>query len=92
MIFELHNLSSNFDKCIQTSSDFARNAALTLSKAKEIFFLGFGLGEAVACEGALKMKELTYLHCQCFNIRSISNHFYNYVRNKPKCPAIWVVL
>jgi len=33
------------------------------AKSKEVLFLGDGLGEAVANEGSLKMKELTYLHC-----------------------------
>ena len=31
-------------------------------------FLGEDLGEAVASEGSLKMKELTYIHCQTFSI------------------------
>lgn len=35
----------------------------TLSKSKAVLFLGEGLAQAVANEGALKMKELTYLHC-----------------------------
>ena len=38
-------------------------------------FLAEGLAQTVANEGALKMKELTYLHCQCFNILNISNNF-----------------
>jgi glucosamine 6-phosphate synthetase-like amidotransferase/phosphosugar isomerase protein len=42
-------------------------------------FLGQGLAETVAQEGCLKMKELTYLHCQCFPISSIANNLFNYL-------------
>lgn len=31
--------------------------------SKHIYLLGTGLGEVVAKEGALKIKELTYTHC-----------------------------
>ncbi len=55
-------------------------------------FLGEGLGEAVANEGSLKMKELTYLHCQCFNIQNISNGFLNYVIARKGVPCIFIVL
>ena len=55
-------------------------------------FLGQGISEAVAQEGCLKMKELTYLHCQCFSISNIANNFFNYVKLNPGMPAIFVVL
>ena len=38
------------------------------------------------------MKELTYLHCQCFSISNIANNFFNYVKLNPGMPAIFVVL
>ena len=46
----------------------------------------------MASEGCLKMKELTYLHCQSFSISNIANNFYNYVQNNPGMPSIWIVL
>lgn len=54
--------------------------------------IGQGLGEIIAKEGALKIKELTYNHCQCLNINNISNHVYNYFRKNPGTPVIFVVL
>jgi glucosamine--fructose-6-phosphate aminotransferase (isomerizing) len=53
---------------------------------------GEGLGEAVALEGALKMKELTYIHCQAFSVSEISGSFYSYSRMNPGTPAIFIVL
>ena len=55
-------------------------------------FLGQGLAEAVAQEGCLKMKELTYLHCQCFAISSVANNLFAYAKVNPGMPAIFVVL
>lgn len=38
------------------------------------------------------MKELTYLHCQCFNIMNISNGMLNYVIARKGVPCIFIVL
>ena len=38
------------------------------------------------------MKELTYLHCQCFNFSNIVNNYYNYCKMHPGMPTIFVVL
>jgi glucosamine 6-phosphate synthetase-like amidotransferase/phosphosugar isomerase protein len=56
-------------------------------------FLGDGLAQAVANEGSLKMKELTYLHCQCFPILNISNNFFGYINStKHTVPCVFIVL
>lgn len=55
-------------------------------------FFGEGVAEAVAQEGSLKMKELTYLHCQCFSIVNISNNFVGYIKQRTAVPCIFVVL
>ena len=57
-----------------------------------ILFLGQGVSECVAAEGCLKMKELTYIHCQVFSINNIANNLFNFVNNNPGIPAIWIVL
>jgi glucosamine--fructose-6-phosphate aminotransferase (isomerizing) len=63
-----------------------------MKHSKHIFLLGKGLGEVIAKEGALKIKELTYTHCQCLPLTAVSNHFYNYVHKHPKTPTIFVIL
>lgn len=38
------------------------------------------------------MKELTYLHCQCFSIVNISNNFFGYINCKKEAvPVIFIV-
>jgi glucosamine--fructose-6-phosphate aminotransferase (isomerizing) len=63
IISELKLLSANMQTVIETCNPFSMHVAKFLAKGKEVMFLGEGLGEAVANEGSLKMKELTYLHC-----------------------------
>lgn len=55
-------------------------------------FLGQGMAEAVAQEGCLKMKELTYLNCQCFSVSNVVNNLLNYSLLNAGMPAVWVVL
>ena len=59
---------------------------------KHLFLLSKGLGEVVAKEGALKIKELTYVHCQCLSINNMENQFFNYVKAHKDVPSIFVVL
>lgn len=37
-----------------------------LSKAEDIFYLGRGLDYAIACEGSLKLKEISYIHAEAY--------------------------
>ena len=80
------------EQSLQGCIEFSQRTAEHLKTAKGIFFLGQGLAEAVAQEGCLKMKELTYLHCQCFAISSLANNLYTYAKVNPGMPAIFVVL
>lgn len=38
--------------------------ASRISKAKDVFFIGRAADYAIACEGALKLKEISYLHAE----------------------------
>jgi glucosamine--fructose-6-phosphate aminotransferase (isomerizing) len=91
-IMELKNLAGNIKTTLDSCNPFSALMATQLKQAKGILFLGQGIGEAVASEGCLKMKELTYLHCQSFSVSNIANNFYNYVQNNPGMPSIWIVL
>ena len=59
---------------------------------KHVFFVGQGIGLAVASEGCLKMKELTYIHCQAVSMANISNDFVTYAKKQPGMPSIFIVL
>ncbi|CDW89005.1 glucosamine-fructose-6-phosphate aminotransferase [Stylonychia lemnae] len=92
IISELRFLSSNVQKVLDDCVSFSKSIAREIKAFKHLFLLGTGLGEIVAKEGALKIKELTYNHCQCLNINNISNHFYNYLKKNENTPVVFVVL
>ena len=56
-------LSANMKATLENINDKAGEIAKQLKGARHIFFCGTGISEYVAREGALKMKEMTYLHC-----------------------------
>ena len=41
-------------------------AAEACKDAKSALFVGRGMGAAIACEGALKLKEISYLHAEAY--------------------------
>jgi len=88
---ELKMLSTNFKKTLESINEKSMEIAPLLKSSRHIFFCGTGLGEVIAQEGALKMKELTYIHCQEIKIRNLPNNFYNYFMKNPKSPVIFVV-
>lgn len=63
IISELRFLSSNVQKVLDDCVGFSKSIAREIKAFKHLFLLGTGLGEIVAKEGALKIKELTYNHC-----------------------------
>ena len=78
---ELKFLSGNLEKTLEDSLEFSKHVTHTILKHyKHLYLLGSGLAEIAAKEGALKIKELTYLHCQAMNLSAnISNGFYSYI-------------
>jgi glucosamine 6-phosphate synthetase-like amidotransferase/phosphosugar isomerase protein len=58
---------------------------------KNVFFIGQGMGQCIACEGSLKMKEMTYIHSQPLSMANIENDFYMYAACKEKVPTIFVI-
>lgn len=44
-----------------------KEVAKELKDARHCFVLGKGFGEAVAMEGALKLKEMSYLHAEGYS-------------------------
>ena len=92
IINELKMLSANMKKTLETVNDKCKEIALEISSKKHIFLCGIGLGEIIAKEGSLKLKEMTYLHCQSINLDEISNNFYTYLLKNPKLPVIFIVL
>ena len=75
-------LSSNVSNILETCNEKSKEIAASIESCKHIFFCGEGLGDCIAREGALKMKEMTYLHCQNIKLDDIGNNFYNFFYNR----------
>ena len=49
---------------ILNNKEFIKKQAIRFSKAKDYFFLGRSLNFPIALEGALKLKEISYIHAE----------------------------
>lgn len=92
IISELRFLSTNVQKVLEDCVEFSKKVSKDIKHSKHIFLISNGIGEIVAKEGALKIKELTYTHCQSLNMNNCNNHFVNYLKRHPNTPVIFIVL
>ena len=63
---ELFSLPGKIQQCLSLDSE-TLPMAKKLKDDKNIFFLGRGLDWAVSMEGALKLKEISYIHCESYS-------------------------
>jgi len=61
---ELDALAALLARTIEATDGAAREVAGYLAGWEEMYFLGYGLSHPIALEGALKLKEITYAHCE----------------------------
>ena len=61
-IFKIHN---SVNVVLKKENEF-KKIAQTLVDTKSIFYIGRGVMYPIALEGALKLKEITYKHCEGF--------------------------
>ncbi|MEJ2210551.1 MAG: SIS domain-containing protein, partial [Anaerolineae bacterium] len=61
---ELDALPALLERTIEATDEAARAVAGYLAGWEEMYFLGYGLTHPIALEGALKLKEITYAHCE----------------------------
>ena len=66
-IKDLKSLPKNIEKCLSTESKI-QSMAKEFIDAKGSMFLGRGLSYPIALEGALKLKELSYLHAEGYQL------------------------
>ena len=65
MLDELAALPDKVDQVLETMEP-VRDLARELADAKSVLFIGRHVGYPVALEGALKLKELAYMHAEGF--------------------------
>lgn len=61
---QLHALPDLLTRTIEATDEPARKVAAYLNDWNDMYYLGFGISHPIALEGALKLKEITYAHCE----------------------------
>jgi glucosamine--fructose-6-phosphate aminotransferase (isomerizing) len=60
----LNGLPAVLEQTIEFTDGAAREVAGYLKEWKDLYYLGYGLTHPIALEAALKLKEITYAHCE----------------------------
>ncbi len=63
---ELGDTAEQIQWILDTQKDAIHEAALACKDAHSALFVGRGMGAAIANEGALKLKEISYLHAEAY--------------------------
>jgi glucosamine--fructose-6-phosphate aminotransferase (isomerizing) len=63
-VAELDVLPDLLSSTIEATDEQARQVAAYVNHWEDMYYLGYGLTQPIALEGALKLKEITYAHCE----------------------------
>ena len=63
---ELFHLPERIEEAINKTKEITKKIAEKLYKNNDIYYIGRQLSHAVSMEGALKMKEISYIHCESY--------------------------
>jgi len=63
LLVEMENIPANVERALALN-DQVRNIASTFKDARNFIYLGRGYNFPVALEGALKLKEISYIHAE----------------------------
>ena len=66
MIEKLKEMPEKVEQALEQESYIKEDVAKTLKDASSAFYLGRGLDYNLAMEGALKIKEISYIHAEAF--------------------------
>ena len=66
IINELYRLPDKVQKIIDNCHDTMKYMGETIADYEDAFFIGRGLDYVVALEGALKLKEISYIHAEAY--------------------------
>jgi glucosamine--fructose-6-phosphate aminotransferase (isomerizing) len=76
-------------EAILAQSDAFRKIALKYAKADDFFFLGRGYTFPIALEGALKLKEISYIHAEGYSAAEMKHGPIALI--DPKTPTVFLV-
>jgi len=64
LLSELYETSTIIEKHLRRMDDGARRIAQAIASRENVFYLSRGINVASALEGALKLKEISYIHAE----------------------------
>jgi len=64
LVTELAQVPSKIETILRSVDDVCHNLAKEFSTARDFLFLGRGIHYPIALEGALKLKEISYIHAE----------------------------
>ncbi len=66
LVSEMLLLPSKIEETLRETEALSKEIAKDICRAQNIFFMGRLCDYATACEGALKLKEISYINAQCY--------------------------
>src|SRR3954451_24332350 len=63
-VTELQNLPDKLDQVLESAPSRVTDLARSMGDTQSVLFLGRTVGYPIALEGALKLKELAYIHAE----------------------------
>ncbi|HVJ09519.1 MAG TPA: glutamine--fructose-6-phosphate transaminase (isomerizing) [Acidisarcina sp.] len=64
LVEELSRVPGKIEEVLRTSDPLCEELAKTFSTARDLLYLGRGIHYPIALEGALKLKEISYIHAE----------------------------
>jgi len=81
IINDLHNLHFHIKQILTIDNiDKIKNISKTIKDKHSLFILGKGKEEAIAREGALKIKEITYIHAEGYSASALKHGPFGLIR------------
>jgi len=72
MVCDLHNLSKDVENTLELCKTVVRDISEKIA-SNHLFLLGKGSDEYIAREGSLKIKEISYIHCEGYSSSSLKH-------------------
>jgi glucosamine--fructose-6-phosphate aminotransferase (isomerizing) len=88
LILDFKRLPDKLNQVLALESVIARSAN-KLALAENVFFIGRGINYPVAMEGALKLKEISYIHAEAYAAGEIKHGPFALL--SPKTPVVAIV-
>jgi glutamine---fructose-6-phosphate transaminase (isomerizing) len=88
IIKSLNSLPEYISKTINENIDVIKNISKNFKNAKNFLYLGRGINYPIALEGALKLKEISYIHAEGYPAAEMKHGPIALIDNKMPCVFI----